>query len=343
MTRLLGVAAALLWVLTACSSPEPAPAPATPTTATTTSPTAEPTTDPPPPPRWPLTGATVEDPSRLDTSPVIGVKVENSGPARPWVGLSAADVVFVEMVEAGLTRFHAVYHSRVPEIVEPVRSLRPMDAAILGQWDGTLLASGGQPAFITRVESVVGLRTHDRGDPGFSRDSARRAPHNVLVRMGEIVPTLPASGPVRPLAEYAETPSTSDGAAGSVIRVTYPGARSAWEYSPDVGTYLRSDGGTPSLEADGTRISSRNVLVLDVTTRDTGLFDSVGNPVPETVLTGSGTLHLFSGGRLVPGTWAKSGDEEPFVLLDDAGAPLVLAPGTTWVELLPERGEATWE
>ena len=34
---------------------------------------------------------------------------------------------------------------------------------------------------------------------------------------------------------------------------------------------------------------------------------------------------------------------EPFVLLDDAGAPLVLAPGTTWVELLPERGEATWQ
>ena len=43
------------------------------------------------------------------------------------------------------------------------------------------------------------------------------------------------------------------------------------------------------------------------------------------------------------GTWTKGGDEEPFVLLDDAGAPLVLAPETTWVELLPERGEATWQ
>lgn len=343
MSRMLALTAAVLWVLVGCSSPAPAPAPTTPATATTTSPSADPTTELPPP-LWPLRGNPMEDPTRADVSPVIGVKVENSGAARPWVGLSAADVVFVEMVEAGLTRFHAVFHSRVPEVVEPVRSLRPMDAAILGQWDGTLLASGGQPAFISRVESVVGLRTHDRGDPGFHRDSARRAPHNVYVRMSEIVPSLPPSGDVRPLAAYAETPSTAGGPPGTVIRVDYPGARSVWEYSPDVvGTYLRSDGGTPSLEADGTRISARNVLVLDVTTRDTGLFDPVGNPVPETVLTGSGTLHLFSGGRVVQGSWSKGGDDEPFALVDGTGSPLVLAPGTTWVELLPERGEATWQ
>lgn len=346
MSRMLALTAAVLWALVGCSSPEPAPAPTTttPATVTTTSPSPDPTTElpPPPPPLWPLSGVPMEDPSRADVSPVIGVKVENSGPARPWVGLSSADVVFVEMVEAGLTRFHAVFHSRVPEVVEPVRSLRPMDAAILGQWDGTLLASGGQPAFISRVESVVGLRTNDRGDAGFHRDSTRRAPHNVYVRMSEIVPSLPVSGEVKPLAAYGETPSTAAGAPGAVLRVDYPSARSRWEFSPD-GVYLRSDGGTPSVEADGTRISARNVLVLDVTTRNTGLFDSVGNPVPETVLTGSGTLHLFSGGRVVQGSWSKGADDEPFVLVDGAGSLLVLAPGTTWVELLPERGVAAWE
>ncbi|MCA1782941.1 MAG: DUF3048 domain-containing protein [Dermatophilaceae bacterium] len=183
MKGALAVLAAALWVVTGCSSTERESASQPTTAAPVPSTTAEPTTERPAPPVWPLTGNVMEDPALAGMRPVIGVKVENSGPARPWVGLAPADVVFVEMVEAGLTRFHAVYHSNVPEIVEPVRSLRPMDAAIIGQWNGTLLASGGQNAFIARVESVVGLKTHDRGDPGFHRDASRRAPHNVYVRM----------------------------------------------------------------------------------------------------------------------------------------------------------------
>ncbi|MCA1782940.1 MAG: DUF3048 C-terminal domain-containing protein [Dermatophilaceae bacterium] len=161
--------------------------------------------------------------------------------------------------------------------------------------------------------------------------------------MAEILPSLPASGDVRPLARYGETTTTTGGPPANLIRVAYPGARSVWEYSPDAGAYLRSDSGTASVEADGTRISARNVLLLDVATRDTGTRDSVGNPVPETVLDGSGGLHLFSGGLLVQGSWSKGADDEPFVLTDSAGEPLVLSPGNTWVELLPERGEAAWE
>ena len=347
IARLLAAVACVLCMLTGCSPPEPEPAPQPrPTTAApsqASSSALPPPTETAAPAVWPLTGTAVADPSLASVSPVLGVKVENSGPARPWVGLGSADIVFVEMVEGGLTRFHAVYHSRVPEIIEPVRSLRPMDAAILGPWNGTLLASGGQGPFISRVESVVGLRTQDRGDPGFHRDGARPAPHNVYLRTSEALPALPAPGELPPLARFGEPPSTAGGPSASLLRVSYPGARSGWAYSPDTGSYLRSDSGTDSVEADGTRISARNVLLLDVTTRDTGLLDPAGSPVPETVLTGSGSLRLFAGGRMVQGSWSKGGDDEPFALTDAAGLPLVLSPGNTWVELLPERGDAGWE
>lgn len=337
MRRWLALVAAALLALPGCASPEPEPV------VTPSSPTVEPTTEQPEDVTWPLTGVALSDPDLARTSPVIGVKVENSGPARPWVGLAAADLVFVEMVEGGMTRFHAVYQSQVPETIMPVRSLRPMDAAILGPWNATLLASGGQAVFIARVETVVELRTADRGDPGFHRDRSRRAPHNVYVATGEIVPTLPESGEVVPFAEYDEvSPSTLGGEAAREVRVVYPGARSMWEYRTGDGTYARSDDGTPSVEVDGTRVFAHNVLLLQVTTRDTGRVDPAGNPVPETVLTGSGRLHLVTGGRVVAGTWSKGGDEDPFVLTDSAGEPLVLTPGTTWVELVPERATATW-
>ncbi|HZK04288.1 MAG TPA: DUF3048 domain-containing protein, partial [Actinomycetaceae bacterium] len=296
---------------------------------------------------WPLTGEVVGDPARLGETPVVGIKVENTTAARPWVGLNRADVVFVEMVEAGLTRFHAVYQSDVPAVVGPVRSLRPMDAAILGPWNGTLLASGGAGSFIARVESAVALQTQDRGDAGFYRDNqsfgARRAPHNVFVDMETILPSLRPAGEVPQLAEFGESPSTTGGAPANLVSVTYPGARSVWEYSPESGAYLRWDNGTESVETDGTRISARNVLILDVTTRDTGALDAARNPVPETILSGSGNLHMFMGGQVVQGTWSKGGDKEPFVLTTASGEPLVLSPGSSWIELLPERGQANWE
>ena len=60
--------------------------------------------------------------------------------------------------------------------------------------------------------------------------------------------------------------------------------------------------------------------------------------MPETILTGSGELTLFTGGQQVGGTWTKGADNDPFVFTDAAGQPLLLRPGTTWVELLPSTG-----
>src|SRR5690606_40374097 len=97
MRRWLALVAAALLALPGCASPEPEPV------VTPSSPTVEPTTEQPEDVTWPLTGVALSDPDLARTSPVIGVKVENSGPARPWVGLAAADLVFVEMVEGGMT------------------------------------------------------------------------------------------------------------------------------------------------------------------------------------------------------------------------------------------------
>lgn len=292
---------------------------------------------------WPLTGLPVEQPEQIATNPVIGIKVENTGPARPWVGLQAADIVFVQMVEGGMTRFHAVYHSHFPDLVGPVRSLRPMDAAILGQWNATLLASGGASRFIPRVEGVVKLLTNDRRDVGFHRDGARRVPHNVMVDLTRVVPTLEGAGDATPFAATGETSSAAGGEAAAGVALRYPGARSRWDFDGATGTYLRTDGSGPSVEADGTRISARNVVVLRVTTKDSGGKDAAGNPVPETILDGTGELHLFADGAVTTGRWTKSGDTGEFALTDAAGEPLVLAPGNTWVELLPEKGSLSWD
>jgi hypothetical protein len=57
----------------------------------------------------------------------------------------------------------------------------------------------------------------------------------------------------------------------------------------------------------------------------------------EAQLVGSGKVWVLTGGTVTTGTWQRSGPDDPGHLVDAAGAPITLAPGSTWVEL-PDLG-----
>ncbi|MEU2184909.1 DUF3048 N-terminal domain-containing protein, partial [Streptomyces thermolilacinus] len=129
------VAVALALLLGRCGTDGPSPtAPATsPPPSATPTPSDRPTS----PPVSPFTGL----PGR--TGPVLAVKIDNVRAARPHTGLGAADLVYVEQVEAGLTRFLAVYASQQPPRVGPVRSARESDVELLRQFGRPALAYSG--------------------------------------------------------------------------------------------------------------------------------------------------------------------------------------------------------
>ena len=104
----------------------PSPTETSSTTPTTDVAVADPAT---PASAFPLTGVPTDDP-RLD-QPVVSVKIENTPSARPQAGLDRADVVFEEIVEGGVTRFAALFHSDLPAEVGPVRSARLVDVPLL--------------------------------------------------------------------------------------------------------------------------------------------------------------------------------------------------------------------
>ena len=74
----------------------------------------------------PLTGVLYEDttPEALQLKkPSVACKIDNGSEApRPQTGLNNTDIVFDEMVEGGLTRLVAIWHSKQPEEIGPVRS-----------------------------------------------------------------------------------------------------------------------------------------------------------------------------------------------------------------------------
>ncbi len=298
---------------------------------------------PPPPVRWPLTGVPTENETDVDR-PALAVKIENSVDARPQTGLNAADLVWEEVVEGGITRYVAVYHSQMPAEIGPVRSVRPMDAAIAAPLGGLFAFSGGQPDFVAAV-GAAGLQvvSHDAGAPGFYRLDTRYAPHNVYADTRVFAGLADVDHMAAPpeqfdVASSGEQPTAvAAGTPASVVRVVMSNSSSPrWTWRASAGAWLRAEGDTPAVEADGSRLHAANVVVLRVDVQNTSYVDPAGNPVPETVMVGEGDALVATGGHTLAVRWSKASPDAPVVLSSSTGGPVRLAPGSTWIELAPK-------
>jgi hypothetical protein len=267
--------------------------------------------------------------------PALAVKIDNNQAARPQLGLDRADLVFEQLVEGGLTRYAALWHSDVPHEVGPVRSIRPMDPDILGSFGGIVAYSGGQPQFIEAMRDTALLNVvfDDAGTGVFRRADDRSAPHDVLLSAVELVRLhADLAAPGRQF-DYAGSAAASGAASsgdpvGSILVGFSPSSGRGWTWDPGVEAYLRSQDGAPDLDAAGVQLQASNVLVLRVDVDRSG-------EVPRTLLSGSGAASVSSNGSSMPATWFKDAPIAPIRLADAAGATIDLAPGNTWIELVP--------
>ena len=328
-------------VLASCSSPESAPE-VTPTAEVTTDASADKSAAPEPvlPTTWALTGVPAAD---LVNRPAVAIKVENSREARPQTGLESADVVWEELVEGGITRYIAVYHSQVPEAVGPIRSVRPMDANIIAPLAGLMVFSGGQPPFVQAVRDVGLQVVTDAGSAGFYRTKDRRAPHNLFGNPTAFLEQADATHRDSPKSEFLfaadaaqATAAVSGTPATSIDVVMSSYSQPTWSWDEASGTFLRSEGATPALSSTGEQLGAKNVVVLKVSLFNTQYTDPAGAPVPETQVIGTGEAVVATGGKSIPATWTKIDASAPFSLTTQDGTLITLAPGNTWVELVPE-------
>lgn len=340
--------------LAACTSTVPEPAP----TATTTAPTASPTpiateTPPPVPGGWPLTGI---DDGPVPEGPALSVKIENSAASRPQSGLEDADLVWEELVEGGITRFNAVYHSIVPEVLGPIRSVRPMDAAITGPVGGVFAFSGGQDPFIERIRDTgLQLVIDDDEDPGFYRVAYRPSPHNLYGSGPELLAQADAAQQDPPPHAFTRSADAASATAAEIgtpadrLRIELGVMAPGWTWDGSAvgrvgeGAWLRDERGVAQFSEDGDRLLATNVVVLRVDVVLTDFRDPVGERVPETVLTGTGDAVVATDGRVATATWSKGGPTDLLELTTSDGEPVELAPGTTWIELVPvDDGSVTY-
>jgi Protein of unknown function (DUF3048) N-terminal domain/Protein of unknown function (DUF3048) C-terminal domain len=290
------------------------------------------TTTLPPPPVAPLTG--LADPTGASLArPALIIKIENTPEARPQTGLEAADVVYEEVVDGGITRFFTVFNSTLPETVGPIRSVRPIDASLAQQLGGLFAYSGGIPEEIERISSVpslIPINETKAGDAMF-RESSRQAPHNLYGYPERFFAFGGAPIPPQPLFSYLAPGEVFAGDAVESFTVAESNDSDynpTYTWEPTSRTWLRSVAGEPATMTSGVQIAPTNVVVQFTTyTPEPGAPGATGN------VTGSGEVWVFTDGKLAKGTWTRNDANLPAVYTDAAGKPIKLAPGRTWVEL----------
>jgi hypothetical protein len=289
---------------------------------------APPSSSPPAP--SPLTGEAASD------NPVVAVKIEDTALGRPQVGVDKADIVYVEQVEGGLTRLLAVFNTSLPT-VEPVRSVRPSDPELALQFgDIVLVASGGSPAGIAPlIKSPLRAVINDRGDPGFNRDPNREAPENLRANLDLIAAKTKGPKATDIGLEWSPRLPASTTQPGTAVRTRVGGTTVTFRWNKKTHRYMRIIDGVVQHTADGSVISTPNVIVqfcrVTVYAKDR---DVLGNPAQYTHTIGQGRVAVFRGGRRIDGTWSRQSVDDGTTLRATGGTTIPLAPGGAWFVLV---------
>ena len=351
IARLLRLAVPVLFVVAACANEAPAPA-----VPTGSSDTAGPQVDAATSAPTLTTAGSAATPSNSGIAPLTGVvavdtlarpalvvKIDNHDRARPQLGLGSADVVYEEIVEGGLTRFAAVFHSRDADLVGPVRSVRTSDFPLLESLGTPLFAnSGGNDGVLALLADVDAIDVSSNAAGGaYYRFDERGAPHNLVtdtVSLWAAGETRGAAGsPPRLFAYLADDERVALGAVQtSGVAINYGSTSVTYEWSDRLQGWARTQNGVPHVDAAGSILAPTNVIVQFVSY---GRSAADGRS-PEAEWIGTGEAWIFTEATITVGTWERAGVADVTTYLDDDGVPIALRPGTTWVAL-PRVGQVT--
>jgi hypothetical protein len=291
-----------------------------------------------PPPACPLTDRDAPG-GKIPQRPVLAVKVENLPEARPQAGLDRADIVYEEPVEGGITRFIALFQCQEAADIGPIRSGRTTDPEILVQFGKPALAySGGAQPVVKAIDRAGLVDVSEPNVPqAYEHDPARVAPHDVfsstarLRKAGKVEGHAPA-----PVFSYTESLEGLRSRRTNTVHLPFSSYSDVfWTWSKKQGVWLRAHGSEPHMLVDGSQVQATNVVVQTVHVVPGDIIDPAGNPSPEVQTLGSGKAYIFRNGRMVVGRWERATLDDTTTFATRSGDPIPLAPGNTWVELLP--------
>jgi hypothetical protein len=271
--------------------------------------------------------------------PILAVKIDDTAPAHPQAGLEDADIVYIEQVEGGLTRLAAIFSSKIPEVIGPVRSARISDIEILEQFGKVAFAySGAQSKLLPVIASanVINLGAQRQSPQIYTTDPLRRAPTAMMLQAQKLMANVAkAQLPVatsKPIGWiFGEKPET--GTAISSVKVSWSANSYTATWSDEEKRWLLSHRDSPNLSSSGVHLGPTTFVIQLISITDSIYRDKVGGVTPYSETVGTGKGYVLRDGLAIAANWSRPSGDQGTTWKTVTGDEIKFAAGQVWIAL----------
>ena len=272
------------------------------------------------------------------------VMVENSTDARPQSGLSHADIIYETLAEGGIPRFIALFQQSYPEMIGPVRSVRPYFIDIAEMYNVPFAHCGGSEEALTEISNSTSLMSINEISNGnyFWRNKDRVAPHNLYTSSTNIINYIDSklwsvsyNNPLTFDNNYFKSSEISSVNNIKILINKY--YNTSYEFKNNLFTKYMD--GVETIDINNNEPLTFSNIVI----QKTNITLSSDNTHLNIPLTGSGEGYVISQGKYLPVTWSNEESNNKTILKDKEGNIVPLSSGKTIWHIIDNDTEVTFE
>ena len=271
---------------------------------------------------------------------ILAVKIDDTNAAHPQIGVEDADVVYVEQVEAGLTRLAAVYTSKLPPLIGPIRSARISDLELLAQFGRVGFAYSGAQSKMRPVIEAANLEnlSAERNPPSiYGKDPNRPGPVDMILKPDLLLeransnPKIKIDSPTISVFPFGKVPKGETNTANA--KVKWPSAKYELRWDSLAEKWLIYFNEKPNLAASGEHLFADTAIIQIVSITPSIYGDKFGEITPFSKTTGTGKAVMLRDGFSYQISWQRDTETELTRWQTIDGEPANFKPGRTWIFL----------
>ncbi len=271
---------------------------------------------------------------------ILVVKIDDTNAAHPQIGVESADVVYVEQVEGGLTRLAAIYTSKLPPLIGPIRSARISDIELLAQFGRVGFAYSGAQSKMRPVIAAANLEnlSAERNPPSiYGKDPDRPGPVDMILKPDLLLERANANPKIRIETATASVFPFGDAPKGetntAVAKVKWPNAKYELRWDSTNEKWLIYFNEKPNMAANGEHLYADTAIIQIVSITPSIYGDKFGEITPFSKTTGSGKAVMLRDGFSYQISWQRNLETDVTTWKSADGGIANFKPGRTWIFL----------
>ncbi|CAN2200819.1 Protein of unknown function DUF3048, C-terminal domain containing protein [Candidatus Nanopelagicaceae bacterium] len=271
--------------------------------------------------------------------PVLVVKIDDTRQAHPQIGLEDAEIVYIEQVEGGLTRLAAIFSSRIPTRIGPVRSARISDIELLEQYGRVAFAySGAQKKMrpVIDAANLEDLGAQNHSSTIYTTDPNRIQPYAMVLR-ADLLMQYVKEEKIAIESSQSMGWTFGDAPSGGVTiesaHISWPASSYDAHWSESEKRWLLDHSYEPDIADSGKRLGPTTLVIQLVSITDSIYKDKVGGVTPFSATIGEGRGYILRDGKAFEAQWLRTDGTSGTSWRTLDGEDISFAKGQIWVAL----------